>query len=86
VAALEIAGIGGWRLPTIQELLTLVDYGRHDPAIDAIFECKSDYYWSSTPAALSPAVYAWIVYFYDGGALWGHRDLHACVRAVRPSQ
>jgi hypothetical protein len=84
-AALKLDG-GGWRLPTARELLTLVDYKRHDPAIHPAFECKSDWYWTSTPAAYSPADYAWLVYFDGGGAGWFNRDNHAFVRAVRPSQ
>jgi hypothetical protein len=37
VAKLDLGGFTDWRLPTIQELLTLVDYGRSSPAIDPIF-------------------------------------------------
>jgi hypothetical protein len=47
------AGFGGqtdWRLPTINELLTLSHHGRTYPAIDITYFplTKSDYYWSST--------------------------------------
>jgi hypothetical protein len=31
VSNLRLDGVGGWRLPTIRELLTIVDYERHDP-------------------------------------------------------
>jgi hypothetical protein len=86
VSNLRLDGVGGWRLPTIRELLTIVDYERHDRAIDPIFECKADWYWTSTPAAGSPAGYAWLVYFSHGSASWFSRDLRAFVRAVRPSQ
>jgi len=77
---------GAWRLPTVRELLTLVDYERHDPAIDPIFQTKSDYYWTSSPAAYSPSDCAWLVYFSYGYADWFARGNRAFVRAVRPSQ
>jgi len=57
----------GWRLPTIKELISIIDYERHDPAIDPIFtNTKSSYYWSSTPHASYSDV-AWGVYFGNGG-------------------
>ena len=89
IAALNEKESGkGWRLPTVDELFALADRTKFNPAIDKRFfpRCKSDYYWTSTPAADSPADYAWFVYFYDGYAGWGRRDYRAFVRAVRPSQ
>jgi hypothetical protein len=86
-ANLRVGGHSDWRLPTIRELLTLVDYERHDPCIDTdFFECKSTYYWTSTPAHSNPADSAWIVYFGNGGALWDDQDNGYRVRAVRASQ
>jgi len=82
---LELAG-GGWRLPTIKELLSLVDYERHDPAIDPAFECQPNWYWSSTAYASAPADCAWSVYFGYGSAGCGGRGYSGFVRAVRGGQ
>jgi Protein of unknown function (DUF1566) len=86
-AKLTLGGHSDWRLPTIRELLTLVDYERHSPAIDTEdFKCESAYYWTSTPVHSSPGVYAWLVYFSGGFARWSYQDTAHFVRAVRASQ
>jgi hypothetical protein len=81
---LRTAKYPDWRLPTIAELLTLVDYGRYNPAIDTrVFpDTRADWYWTSTNAAWAPSC-AWIVHFYNGYANYYHRSNRACVRAVR---
>jgi hypothetical protein len=76
-------GFDDWRLPTIRELLTLGDYERYNPAIDPIFTCESSWYWTSTPFASSPGVYAWVVSFDGGLAYWLGHDADGFVRAVR---
>ena len=85
VAKLDTLGFTDWRLPTRAELLTLVDDTRHNPAIDidAFPGTKSDWHWTSTPAAWSPSDAAWIVYFDGGGCYNAPRSYDACVRAVR---
>jgi hypothetical protein len=85
-SAVRIDGHQDWRLPTIQELLTLVDYSRTSPAIDPIFEYESIWYWSATPYASSPGVYAWCVHFTNGGSNYVHQDHESFVRAVRVGQ
>jgi len=42
---------GGWRLPSVRELSTLVDHGEFAPALPSshpFFAVETDYYWSST--------------------------------------
>jgi hypothetical protein len=86
-AAATTGGHTDWRLPTIRELLTLVDYERSDPAIDTdVLKCDSAWYWSSTPYQPSPGDYAWYVYFGYGGSNWLNQDDEGFVRAVRAGQ
>jgi hypothetical protein len=49
-------GIGSWRLPTINELESLVDASTHSPALPAEhpFEAVRDEYWSSTSSGYEP--------------------------------
>lgn len=83
--ALALGGFStGWRLPTIKELLTLVNEDRGDPAIDieAFPDTVSVVYWSSTPAANQPGM------FWGLAFMWGTTDIRsgtdtALARCVR---
>ena len=81
--AVEYAnGLGnGWRLPTIGELFSIIDFERYDPACK-IENCRSSFYWSSTPYATSSS-YAWYVDFYNGAVGYYVKDSHDYVRCVR---
>jgi len=78
----EIGDHSDWRLPTVEELLTLIDYKKNDPAIDPVFKAKSAYYWTSTPYA-GGSGYAWVVGFFNGYTNWYLRDGDDDVRPVR---
>jgi len=78
-----------WRLPNVNELQTLVDYGRFEPAIDPVFNNGSDSftsggYWSSSSYQGGPGR-AWVVDFFDGqlGSLSFNNFSDSGVRAVR---
>ena len=80
-----VAKLGeGWRLPTRQELESLLDLSRIDPAIDTSKypDTKSCAYWTGTPCAWNSAA-RWVVYFNDGNVGGYNRNGYACVRAVR---
>ena len=85
IAELNVAALGGhtdWRLPTRAELVSLVDDTRYDPAIDPLFSCQSNDYWSATTYQFNPS-YAWYVYFYDGYVYAGSKGGTDYVRGVR---
>lgn len=74
------------RLPTINELVSLVDDTRSNPAIDTIFEKITPYhYWSSSSitARLSKA---WIVPFNNGAPGYNDKSTNYYVRCVRAGQ
>ena len=86
-AAITIGGYTDWRLPTIRELLSIVDYEKSDPAIDtAVFKCESAWYWSSTPYPPSPGDCSWGVDFGGGSSGWCFQGDEGFVRAVRVGQ
>jgi hypothetical protein len=64
---LTLGGHSDWRLPNRNELQSIVDYSRYNPAIDTTFfpGTVASYYWSSTTyAGLTDG--AWIVSMDDG--------------------
>jgi len=82
---LVLGGHEDWSLPPVDALETIVDYSRSGPAIDPVFNCRSDYYWSSsTPVNITDCT--WTVDFDHGfvalGGL-GIIDNYDYVRCVR---
>jgi len=55
-----------WRLPSITELGSILDYSRQNPASNVIFELiNNGVFWTST-TSVSHKVSVWIVGFKDG--------------------
>ena len=76
---------GGWRLPNIRELNSIVDLAV-DPAIDPVFVHTASYgYWSATTLA-DFTDYAWYVYFNDGYRNSYYKRNDGYVRCVRSRQ
>jgi len=85
--ALKFGGHDDWRLPNINELKSITDRTRNNPAINPAFVnvTTNNYYWSSTSIS-GNASNAWIVGFYYGYVNHGNKDgntYRRCVRAGR---
>lgn len=82
--ALTLSGHDDWRLPTVKELLTIVDDTAINPSGDvaAFPDLPAEWFWSSSPS-LAPTDYAWTVSFTDGfdtPAAVAQRYVFRCVR------
>ncbi|EKK9985906.1 DUF1566 domain-containing protein [Vibrio vulnificus] len=83
-----LCGASDWRLPSVNELLSIVDNGRVEPAIEqSYFPYTPQYvwYWSSSPNSGNSG-HAWYVYFGYGNAYYGNEGSNGCVRLVRAGQ
>ena len=82
---ISIANRRGWRLPTVEELTSLVDTTQSDPALPSghpFDQVQSDLYWSSTPYA-GYTDGAWVVYMHYGSVHYGGKDVSYYVWPVR---
>ena len=63
-----VGGRKGWRLPTVEELASLVDPTQTNPSLPSghpFSNVQLGYYWSATTYA-GPTSTAWRVYFLNG--------------------
>ena len=64
----EVGGRKGWRLPTVEELASLIDTTNTNPALPTghpFSNVQSSYYWSSSTTHRYADV-AWFVFFHNG--------------------
>lgn len=83
-----VGGREGWRAPTIDELKTLIDPSRKDPALpeDHPFSnIKSAIFWAATPVPGDDVV-AWQVSFFSGLAQTDQKSLPRRVWCVLEQQ
>ena len=70
-----------FRLPTIQELHSILNHSKYEPSC-SFKDTKSSHYWSST-TDVSNTSYAWLVYFNDGYTYGDNKVSYNYVRCVR---
>jgi hypothetical protein len=88
INSMNLCGYNDWRLPSVHELMTLVNYNTINPSINtSLFPNTAGYYyWSAQPDSANLAQGAWYVGFAEGTALGGYRYVSASVRLVRTAQ
>lgn len=87
VNAVGLCGAADWRMPTRNELVSIVDYGRTSPTIDpGYFPNTTAWYFWSASANASNSTTAWNVGFNDGGAYYNPKGTAKQVRLVRAGQ
>jgi hypothetical protein len=80
---MTLGGFSDWRLPNINELRSIVDASRSDPAIVPAFpDTAQSYYWTSTSYAAEPQS-AWAVDFKVGSESIYNKEGRYFVRCVR---
>lgn len=79
-AMIDKAFGGGWRLPTVQELVGLWDY---DQGCCEAFPDDKNWFWSSVPY---DRYLSWVVGFDAGDVVSDDRDFEYGVRCVRTVQ
>jgi hypothetical protein len=71
---LNLGGYSDWRLPSLMDLVSVVDHGRYAPAIDPLFSSQSDMYWSNPIACVD------FYYGYNNNLTGDHYFYVRCVR------
>ena len=63
-----LCGITNWRVPSVNELLSIVNYNNYSPSIDSDYfpNTYGGVFWSEQEVVINNATNAWLVDFNDG--------------------
>ncbi len=80
---IKFCGYDDWRMPTQEELISIVNFGAYAPAIDSLFfpYTQNGRYWSSSSTVAGS--YSWYVNFYYGTNNDEVKGIDHYVRLVR---
>ncbi len=79
---LKLGGYNDWRLPNFNEIFSITNRSKANPAIDSVFKkICSESYLSSTSLPTNGDVF--VVYFDSGGNYLYDKFGHLCARCVR---
>jgi hypothetical protein len=80
---LVLNNMGKWRLPTFNELLSIVDFTRVNPAINPVFEYVNEgTYWTSRDFSATTSR-AWTIDFRTGKTYYSYKTTNHSVRCVK---
>lgn len=87
---LALGGYSDWRLPSVDELRTIVDHTELNMAMSSVYQgysaSRSQIYWTATEYAghsATPAHYAWGISFYSGSVHPRYKPYYHSIRCVR---
>ena len=82
--AKKYGGFSDWRLPNKDEIRSIIDYSKINPAVDLDYfpNCKTAFYWTSIPYRKQPP-FIWGIFFGLGSGIPYTPSSLQYVRAVR---